>query len=205
MNNLADKFTEVLQKLGMEHLKEALFYNSPFGIRFAIGDENQDVYDRHGVNPEYFAGALRRATVIYNAAGEFDLLRFDFSEKNHGRVRDLSCNIAGLGLPQQRIAQIIYEGQERIKQEQMYWDLKDREFNSEKLLREIIRADLGGHSWLSSAVYFVNTKTNLIYHPYDDRGADIVAADRFTLQPFYERFNDWILEFDRSSIDKQFK
>jgi hypothetical protein len=40
---------------------------------------------------------------------------------------------------------------------------------------------------------------------YDDRGLDIIAADKETLRPIYLTFNNWILEHDRKEIDKQFE
>ncbi|MPN35793.1 hypothetical protein SDC9_183295 [bioreactor metagenome] len=41
-------------------------------------------------------------------------------------------------------------------------------------------------------------------HLYDDRGLDIVAYDKATLIPIYNKLNKWILEYDRKQIDKMF-
>ena len=40
---------------------------------------------------------------------------------------------------------------------------------------------------------------------YDDRGLDIVSADNETLRPIYNKHNDWILDYDREQIDRQFE
>ncbi|MCM3758514.1 DUF3885 domain-containing protein [Sporosarcina aquimarina] len=53
-------------------------------------------------------------------------------------------------------------------------------------------------------VYFINVTGNLIYHLYDDRGCDILAADKHDLRFLYETYNDWILDYDRNVIDETF-
>jgi len=53
--------------------------------------------------------------------------------------------------------------------------------------------------------YFVNIDKKLILHMYDDRGLDIVSADREALVSIYKKHNDWILDYDREQIDKQFE
>ena len=78
------------------------------------------------------------------------------------------------------------------------------EFSPDRLLREIIKADIGGYSALVSNVYFADTHDFVLFHLYDDRGTDLVAADRELLRPIYERVNSWILEYDRDRINEIF-
>ena len=40
---------------------------------------------------------------------------------------------------------------------------------------------------------------------YDDRGLDIISADKEILGPIYKKQKDWILDYDREQIDKQFE
>lgn len=40
---------------------------------------------------------------------------------------------------------------------------------------------------------------------YDDRGLDLISADKESLRSFYEKYNDWILDNDREKIQKQFE
>ena len=54
-------------------------------------------------------------------------------------------------------------------------------------------------------VYFINIDKKLIFHMYDDRGLDLVSADKETLRSIYTKHNDWILDYDRKWIDKQFE
>lgn len=54
-------------------------------------------------------------------------------------------------------------------------------------------------------VYFINIDKKLIFQMYDDRGLDIISADKETLRPIYKKHNEWILHFDRNEIDKLFE
>ena len=42
----------------------------------------------------------------------------------------------------------------------------------------------------------------MIVHMYDDRGLDMIAANREALIPVYRNFNDWVLDYDRERIAK---
>src|SRR5690606_31988449 len=54
-------------------------------------------------------------------------------------------------------------------------------------------------------IYFINLSQKLIYHLYDDRGCDIIAADKEDIRYLYDQYNDWILDYDREKIDAVFK
>lgn len=40
---------------------------------------------------------------------------------------------------------------------------------------------------------------------YDDRGLDLIAADKESLRSIYEKYNDWILDNDIEQIQKLFE
>ena len=48
-------------------------------------------------------------------------------------------------------------------------DLSCKKIDIDKLLLEIIKADIGGFNELASALFFLNTKDKIIYHLCDDR------------------------------------
>ena len=54
-------------------------------------------------------------------------------------------------------------------------------------------------------IYFINLTQKVIYHLYDDRGCDILAADKETIRFLYDEYNDWILDYDREEIDIVFR
>ena len=87
----------------------------------------------------------------------------------------------------------------------MYLFWKRNGFQSDKVLEEIIRADLGsGNNFLTSSVHFVCVKDHVLFHLYDDRGADLVADKKETIQHIYRSFHDWISDFDRDKIERIF-
>src|SRR5262245_3356409 len=56
----------------------------------------------------------------------------------------------------------------------------------------------------SALIYLIDFERRVILHVYDDRGMDIVAMTPEPLLPLYERFTDWLLDHDRSKMDKAF-
>ena len=107
---------------------------------------------------------------------------------------------------EQKLVSINLEDEDdSIKQLQSYWRIKES-FCFEALLKEIIIGDIGGSiPQLVSNVYFVNSNDCVLFHVYDDRGADLIAADKEVLRPIYEKYNAWILDYDREQIIKIFE
>ncbi|MFT8319764.1 MAG: DUF3885 domain-containing protein [Bacillus sp. (in: firmicutes)] len=54
-------------------------------------------------------------------------------------------------------------------------------------------------------IYFINVTRKMIYHLYDDRGCDVIAANKNSLYTLYKELNLWILDYDREQIDRLFK
>lgn len=53
-------------------------------------------------------------------------------------------------------------------------------------------------------IYFVNVTRKMIYHLYDDRGCDVIAANKEDLRTLYTECDEWILDYDREQIDLLF-
>ncbi|TDQ36376.1 DUF3885 domain-containing protein [Aureibacillus halotolerans] len=88
---------------------------------------------------------------------------------------------------------------------------KKKDFRYQALLEAISYEDFPQPSQIAKGlsgnakdVYFVNETKKMIYHLYDDRGCDVIAANKADLQPLYDEFNDWILDYDREKIDRLF-
>ena len=214
MNLLSVDFFKMLHTIGMDGLKHPVFYNTPVGIRFEIGG-NEGIYldgagsGKLSVNPAYITAAFNRAKTIYiNLPNTPNLLRIDgyLGESSVQEEIQSICKVAGMPQPHEHTLQPhqLDKDCEVKLQLQLYWDLKKMSFSPDRLLREIIKADIGGYSGLVSNVYFANTHDFVLFHLYDDRGADLMAADRELLRPIYERFNSWILDYDRERINETF-
>lgn len=61
----------------------------------------------------------------------------------------------------------------------------------------------GRHPYYSSSVYFYNITKSLLFHLYDDRGADVVAFSRDTLIPYYNKNQDMLLDWDREEMARK--
>ena len=46
-------------------------------------------------------------------------------------------------------------------------------------------------------VFFINITKNVIFFIYDDRGCEVIAANKETIYPLYKKYGDWIDEHAR--------
>ncbi len=53
--------------------------------------------------------------------------------------------------------------------------------------------------------YFVDFDAGLLLHVYDDRGMDVHARDRKTIEPLYYEFDEWLLDYDRPRMNAIFE
>lgn len=58
---------------------------------------------------------------------------------------------------------------------------------------------------ITNDVVFYETKKHTLLTIYDDRGCDIWSDNIQQQQAIYHKFNDWILDYDRGTIDQVFK
>lgn len=214
MGVLVEAFSNMLDAIGMRGLKHPIFYNAPIGIRFEIGGEEAAYLEHSGenewiVNSAYISGALKRAKALYeNLPQSPNVLRIDgYTEDKkevHAVISDI-CMVAKIPIPQEQIVKL-YRIDDDVTtfQVQCYWDLSDMVWSYEFLLEKIIEADFGGYCEFTSNVYFADTKNMVLFHLYDDRGADIVATNKEMLRWLFDEFNHWILEYDRTKINSIF-
>jgi hypothetical protein len=80
--------------------------------------------------------------------------------------------------------------------------LPARSFHFGSVLEGIANAEHAQTPSVSGRVYFLNPASAMIVHMYDDRGLDMIAANREALIPVYRNFNDWVLDYDRERIAK---
>lgn len=57
---------------------------------------------------------------------------------------------------------------------------------------------------LDYEIYLINLSKQMIFHLYDDRGCDLIAADAERLRPVYEGLQHWLLDYDRAQMDRLF-
>ena len=201
IEDLIKKFDSALQDVDNPLLKQPLFYNSPIGIRFEIGYGDIDKKEN------YLNNAVNRLVQIYNhKAFNPDILRINVIEDDcfvsKPNILDV-CKTIGLGEFVERIEKSDID-EEVLVEHQLYWKIGKDDFDYKKLFFEIVHGDFGGNRGFVSRVYFLDTENTIIFYPYDDRGADLVASDREKIRCFYNSFHEWILDYDRDMIYELF-
>lgn len=207
---LSNRFYQTLHTFGMNGIEFPVFYSTPIGIRFDIGDSSQiNIYSENNtLNPLYIDYCLDRATQIMNALSDPpDILAIQlFYLDETGLKSDINDVLSVIKTPHPH--EIDYR--EKIIDDEicntaiLLWDLSKLHFSKDILLKEIIASDLGGEHLLTSSVFWVWSKDEIMFHLYDDRGADVVASKKASIIDIYTVFNRWILEYDRSKITSIF-
>jgi hypothetical protein len=194
---LAEKFMKTLKEIGLSQLEQPIFYHAPVGLRFEIGGEGK-VYQNNSANPKYIRHALDRAWTIYKELPSVpDILQITVC----GDYGTAEKSLSEIPLPD------FDEGIEEQDgtQTSFYWDCSKLPKDTAKaLFREIILADIGGNNLLTSSVFWMSTEGKYLFHLYDDRGADLISADKEILLPIYHKFHSWLLDYDRERMDKLF-
>ena len=196
-------------------LRKPLFYSWDFGLRFnlQVGATGTD---------DYFKEVTRRSSTIFETAfAASDSLFLVLMDYKYKRSRIRFSNFTFKQIDNLTKTEISYSKEVRLYQPDDKSDIRniamiklaiDR-INYKNILTAIghsdfpprkPRLDLNGFL-TGKEIYFLNIDKKLIFHMYDDRGLDIVSAEKETLRPIYENHNDWILDYDREQIDKQFE
>ncbi|WP_033543870.1 DUF3885 domain-containing protein [Planococcus sp. CAU13] len=219
MNRKTDEVQTFLTRTfnGIE-LEPALFYAWEPGIRFEISDPHQSYNE-----PGHLDRAFKRSTALFDAVfDEEDDILF-VTDVNVPRdnlfLHKKPLNVYRKYIKQSQALHNLHlknmqlpefdEGD--ITTYRFSYTCRKGDIRFPKLLQAICYEDFEHPSRIlknqqsGSDIYFINLSKKLIYHLYDDRGCDIIAADKEDIRFLYERYNDWILDYDREKIDAVFK
>ena len=215
MENIKQTYRQFLQdNFGGLKLRKPLFYSWDCGLRFDLQDEYKSTD-----NDEYFAEVTRRATKIFETVFEpSDKLFFVFKDYRNRREKIRFANYAFRQIDKLEKSDICYTREKFVYYPNDRYNvalicLTANRINYKNILTAIGNTNCGVRQprfdergvFTSKEIFFVNISKRLIFHMYDDRGLDIIAADKENLRPIYEKLNDWILDYDREQIDKQFE
>ena len=202
---LSERTFATLQKIGNERLQLPIFYESPVALRFETGDPTLDIFlTEKNLNPKYLRSALWRASFLYEKTAPFDTLlwvlyRTPDLESDVDGIIDRFCRLTHLPAPAEVYQQdtVAADG-EPLTRIFLFWDMKETAPRIRPLLEAIMTADFKGLGFreLSSAVFFFDTNRHILFHPYDDRGADVVAETTEDIRFLYEDCRNWLLEYD---------
>ena len=196
-------------------IRKPLFYNWNIGLRFdlQVGKINTDEYFRivQMRAVELFESSFFPEDNIFMVFNDYKWKRQKIRFKNYTFTQ--VKNLQKENVSYRKISRL-YESDDKFDN----WNqaiIKTRidKVNYKNIIAAIKHRDfpprqprLDRSRFLSSKeVYFINLDRPLIYNMYDDRGLDIIASNVKTIEPIYEKYNDWILEYDRELINKQMK
>ena len=196
MERLNDIYLELLTWLQYEGkpsegIWHPLFYTYPFGLRFELGLnalEDDDAYFRSC----YTRGQRMWDTLF--APDDEVLLIFDGTPD-----RELKAELGHLQMQRVRARLLPAFPEDEWDGDYFYRYFYHASADSFPFPSILTRA----FSW-HYGVYFYNRTKKLLFHPYDDRGADLLGADAEALLPFYEGLRDLLLNWDREEMARKF-
>lgn len=197
-------------------LEPALFYEWQNSMRFEISDPQIEYGD-----PAMMQQAFYRSVTLFNrvfASLDDILVVTDVATKaNNGFLHHKPLNVYRKYIKKRKILNQLqlqeYDNKEEEVKIYRFWlTCKMGDIRYPQLLRALCYEDFGHSSRIlksnpesGSNVYFINQTKNLIFHLYDDRGCDILAANKEDIRFLYHEYNEWILNYDRTEIDSVFK
>ena len=210
MERLNDIYLELLDWLRYEgnpspRIWHPLYHTYPWGLRFELG-----VYELDDT-AEYVRSARDRGRRIWDAvfASEDEVLViFDTTPDTALKQELKTCQLQRIRA--QGICPI--PGKDTADEEPTFFyrhlyraAAQDVPFDA--ILKRIVEEQtvVGGLYRYTSSVYFYNRTKKLLFHPYDDRGADLIGPDRESLRPWYRELNDLLLDWNRGDMDKKWK
>ena len=211
---LLEKVFHTLKLIGNERLQLPIFYECPVSLRFETGDPELEIFltDKK-LNPKYLRSALWRTSFLYEKVAPFDTLlwvlyRTPDVDTDIDEIIDRFCTLAHLPSPaevyQQEVTTAAEEPMTRIL---LFWDMMDTPPKIQPLLEEIMHSDFKGLGFreLSSAIFFFDTTRHLLFHPYDDRGTDVVGRTPDDIRFLYDDCRNWLLDYDMERMKNTFE
>jgi hypothetical protein len=211
---LLERTFETLKQIGNERLQLPIFYECPVSLRFETGDPDLEIFlTEKKLNPKYLRSALWRTSFLYEKTAPFDTLlwvlyRTPDVDSDIDEIIDRFCRLCHLPSPaevyQQEVTTAAEEPMTRIL---LFWDMEDTPLKIQPLFEEIVHSDFKGLGFreLSSAIFFFDTTRHLLFHPYDDRGLDIVGKSPEDIRYLYEDCRNWLLEYDMERMRNTFE
>ncbi|NYF26122.1 DUF3885 domain-containing protein [Sporosarcina sp. JAI121] len=195
-------------------LKPPLFYNWDTGIRFELGnpDDNDEV--------SYMKTVYHRSLSIFKSLHSVDDEIVIVANVHHDDEQNLlkrrklkifnhyikSKNV--LYRLQHKVIPYVFEDEYDI------YDFETHRYTLQcnvsdvkyiNFIKAICNHDMDIKPKIYHDVFIINKTKNTIFHIYDDRGCDVLSLDKESLGHLYKKYNDWILDYDRSAIDKTFQ
>lgn len=200
--------------------EKPLFYKCDVGLRFEIGPENIELwknYDLKILNPEYFEEAFKRAFCIFtDAFSPDDNISIVYQIFSDGRKKIRKGNFIFKQIKNLSSREIKFSDHRDIYTDELDFSktcwkrvkiskLKLCDVNVKNILEAMINTDFSiRQPSLPGECFFINHDKDMMLNLYDDRGIDIIASQKEVLNPLYDKYNSWILDYDKKKIEAVF-
>jgi Domain of unknown function (DUF3885) len=198
--------SKILQVFGDRVFDGGIFYLYPRSLRVELSGSRPYIkmflraYERSKAILDFGLGDLSTINICLSFYGSGSLV------SNLSVFRSLrSC---GISIP--KTAEIWQHRQEHVFDED--WDLIkivicfEIEYGDiELFLWGLLANELGIRPRNICRLYLFDLHRQILFHPYDDRGMDIIGNNLTLLEQIYLKFNDWLLDYDRQIMDKYFQ
>lgn len=204
---------------------EPYFYNNPYALRCELGV---------GEEEQWLVNAKRRALEIYNLLFQngadaiiFNYWMYDYSDTDKAQEDDIAVSGYGVEEYARCLAEkeaeqlqflIEYQAKYRHVAVKGVTTYEDDESEMEKTRRNrIICYSDGSEGFDYKALIdrqvngkgyeigFVSFENECIMSVYDDRGCDIVFADKDKMKALYSELKPYFLEYDLAEMERRFR
>ena len=192
---------------GVQAFGPAVFYTFPGGLRFALGEG--------GTPFDQVLTALRKAsTVCRDVFADADVLTVclgQYAPDTEFAVRSTlrQLALAGVFIPRERDIHIDVQacdaaivGGADVRWLSIVFALPVSKL--ENVLWCAVATNVNIVPNPGCRIHLVNCAAQLMVHPYDERGMDVVGPNRALLGQLYRKHNAWLLDYDRGAMDAAF-
>ena len=209
----SDPFQRLADTFGVAALPHGLFYAFPYALRFELGGE---VFSNRTVPVPRFLQAIDRARAVSRELFRTSqcvsaLISYVAGTRSAGVTRKVRQQIKALGVrydlgqPSQMAADEDFQLDGGTFRYCHCIDLRPHAPDIEALLWGAISNEMRIEPSLRVAlVHLADFDRGILLHVYDDRGMDVIATEAGQLRPLYEVFADWLLVYDRPTMDATF-
>lgn len=192
-------------------LEPPLFYNNEIGLRFELGAPYRELD-----NPYYFETVHLRAKELFDAVfsdtDEIFLVMKTYQPLPPFEVINPGVNVFSNYVDPNVTKEVTcYEEEPEVDEDTNEVTGHLRSFgllcslsdvNYEKILTAIGYTDFPSYGdYISDGIYFIHPTKLIVFHMYDDRGLDVIALDTDQLFSLYNHYSEWILDYDRATIE----
>lgn len=200
-------------------IRPDIFWYAPIAIRFRLGtEEGYDKFDSKENMNRYMKQVYSRSQTLFKQvhSDSDEIFLLVYAHRNIRRPTHKKLKIFSNYIKDKKIVhrfyceELPYFYQDEYDAKDMrtycsslFCNVSDVKYN--QLLKASANQDMGVFPRITDPCFFINITKHTIFYLYDDRGLDIIAESRDTLEDLYVTFNDWIDEDEREKVASVFK